>query len=156
MILAIDPGSTESAYAVLDPNRDGLPVTFGKCANNDMFDVLQENSWAIVVIERVACYGMAVGASVFDTCYWGGRFQQACPDPDAVQWVFRKEVKLHLCGSPRAKDANIRQAIIDRFGGLQATKKGGPLHKCSKDMWAAIAVGLTWMDTKGKGHENVG
>lgn len=148
MILAIDPGSTESAYAVLDPNRDGLPVYFTKCSNAKVLNVasVEDN---IVVIERIASYGMSVGQEVFDTCYWGGRFQQACPDPDAVEWVFRKEVKLHLCGSPRAKDANIRQAIIDRFGGLQATKKGGPLHKCSKDMWAAIAVGLTWMDTKG-------
>lgn len=150
-ILAIDPGSNESAWAAIDHvNEDVHRLRFGKCLNERMFDVLQENAWATVVIERVASYGMAVGASVFDTCYWGGRFQQACPDPEEVQWVFRKEVKLHLCGSPRAKDANIRQAIIDRFGGLQATKKGGPLHKCSKDMWAAIAVGLTWMDTKGK------
>lgn len=149
MILAIDPGSTESAYAVLDPNRDGLPVYFAKCSNAEVLNVASASDGDVVVIERVASYGMAVGSTTFDTCYWGGRFQQACPDPEKVQWIFRKEVTLHLCGSARAKDKNVRIAVIDRLGGVKETKKGGSLYKCSKDMWAAIAVGLTWMDTKG-------
>lgn len=29
----------------------------------------------------------------------------------------RLKVKVHLCHDSRAKDANIRQAILDRFGG---------------------------------------
>jgi hypothetical protein len=28
----------------------------------------------------------------------------------------------------KAKDANIRQALIDRYGGIACTKKGGALH----------------------------
>ena len=64
-------------------------------------------------------------------------------------------MKLNLCGNPRAKDANIRQAIIDRFGGKAAaigTKKNpGPLYGVSGDVWAAIAVGLTWQDRQRTG-----
>lgn len=151
-ILSIDPGPTMSAWAKIEEFYDGNvgEVHFGICKNEDLFYLIGKEEYLALVIERIASFGMPVGQEIFDTCYWSGRFQQAYYAPDDVQWVFRKEVKLHLCGSPRAKDANIRQAIIDRFGGLQATKKGGPLHKCSKDMWAAIAVGLTWMDTKGK------
>ncbi len=66
----------------------------------------------------------------------------------------RFDVKLHLCGNARAKDTNIRQALIDRFGGIEGkskavgTKKApGPLYGCKSHMWAALAVAVTWWDT---------
>jgi hypothetical protein len=69
-----------------------------------------------VVIEMVASYGMAVGESVFETVFWIGRFYEA----SIREWikcarVYRKDVKMNLCGQTRAKDSNIRQALIDRF-----------------------------------------
>jgi hypothetical protein len=99
----------------------------------------------------IASYGMAVGASVFNTCVWIGRFTQVALDSNAtsVDKVFRRDVKMHLCGNATAKDANIRQAIIDKYEsmhGSAVTKKGGMLYKVSKDVWAAIAVGLTAID----------
>ena len=57
-------------------------------------------------------------------------------------------MKLQLCRDSRAKDANIRQALIDRYGGPGAIKKGGPLYKVSKDAWAALAVGVTYWETR--------
>lgn len=64
----------------------------------------------------------------------------------------RRAVKLHLCGSMRAKDGNIRQALVDRFGGqAQAvgTKKApGPLFGLSSHRWSALAVAVTWWDTR--------
>jgi len=59
-------------------------------------------------------------------------------------------VKLHLCGSARAKDTNIRQALIDRYGGSAAIGKKaapGPLYGVSKDVWSALAVAVTAADT---------
>ena len=105
---------------------------------------------AVLAIEMVASYGMAVGAEVFGTCVWAGRFIQRWLDAGGGEPVpvYRKEVKLHLCGSLRAKDSNIRAAIIDRFGpskdkavGLKASP--GPLYGMKADCWSALAVAIT-------------
>ena len=96
-----------------------------------------------LAIEMIASYGMAVGREVFETCVWIGRFKQAYPDPDAVKLVYRKDVKLHLCGSARAKDANIRQALIDKLGPVGTKKAPGPLYGVTSHAWAAVAVAVT-------------
>jgi hypothetical protein len=102
----------------------------------------------------IASYGMAVGASVFDTCVWIGRFAQALDEfQEKTTFIFRKDVKMHLCGSMKAKDSNIRQAILDLYiakYGEGVTKKGGMLYKASKDIWAAIGVGLTYINSQEK------
>jgi hypothetical protein len=146
-ILAIDPGPTESAFVHL---RDGEIVDKGKAVNDDLIDFLRDTFVDVLVIEKIASYGMPVGEEVFETVYWSGRFAQlAMLDETVIERIPRLKVKLHLCKSPKANDSNIRQALIDRYGGIQATKKGGALHGVSKDIWAALAVGLTYLDTKG-------
>jgi hypothetical protein len=102
------------------------------------------------VCEMVASYGMPVGREVFDTVFWSGRF---CEAADDHALVYRKDVKMHLCGNMRARDGNIRQALIDRFGpgkdiaiGRKATP--GPLYGFKSDMWAALGVWITYHDAK--------
>lgn len=66
---------------------------------------------------------MAVGATVFDTCVWIGQFKQKAIENDIpVEFIYRKDEKMNLCHSMKAKDSNIRQALIDRFGEV-GTKK---------------------------------
>ena len=98
----------------------------------------------VLVIEQIASYGMAVGAEVFETCVWTGRFWQAWPA--RTERIRRVTVKSHLCRAANAKDANVRQALIDRFGGPACIKKGGSLYKVKGDEWAALAVAVTWAD----------
>lgn len=156
-VLAIDPGSEQSAWVLWD----GSTVHgHGKVPNADMvygFDSVVPKPDAIV-FEQVASYGMAVGAEVFATVWWAGRmFQQALTDTpihcDCHQ-MFRRDVKLHLCGQARAKDSNIRQALIDRFGGKETaigTKHSpGPLYGLKGDCWQALALGVTWWDLNTK------
>lgn len=73
-----------------------------------------------MVIEMIASYGMPVGKEVFDTCVWIGRFVEASGMP--TNYIYRKDEKMNICHSMRAKDSNIRQALIDRFG-VVGTKK---------------------------------
>lgn len=147
MILAIDPGPKQSAYAVL--NRELEPIDFGIVDNEELINKLQ---WIRVtadyfVIEMVASYGMAVGKEVFETVFWIGRFWEAAADyQDKRGFIYRKDVKMNLCGSMRAKDANVRQALIDRFGEVGTKKKPGWFYGVSKDVWSAIAVGVTYAD----------
>lgn len=143
-LLAIDPGNTESAYVAIDPT-DCRPVDFGKVSNGELLGHLQ---WFMgpVYVEMIASYGMPVGAEVFETCVWIGRFVEAWGG-GASRLVYRREVKLHLCANPRAKDANIRQALIDKWGGKLAAvgsaKSRGPLYGVSADVWAALGVAVT-------------
>jgi hypothetical protein len=146
VILAIDPGPEESAFVILDGNQ---LIEFGKIENDTLLDRLP--SFRVIVdhlaIEMIASYGMAVGREVFDTCVWIGRFVQAWRELNgSFDRVYRKDVKLHLCGQPRVKDSNIRAALIDRWGGKQSTKRGGALHGVSKDVWAALGVAVTHVE----------
>jgi hypothetical protein len=111
--LAIDPGTTESGWVRLE---GGVPVRFGKDANVELLEWVYAHDDALA-IEMVASYGMAVGAEVFETCVWIGRFIEAYSSEgyEPIR-VYRRDVKLHLTGQVRAKDANVRQALIDRFG----------------------------------------
>lgn len=145
-LLAIDPGTTHSGWVIV---RDGVPVNSGVSPNGEVFD-LMKFAGRPIAIEMIASYGMAVGKEVFETCLWIGRFIQHA-GPDRVRLIYRKDVKLHLCGSPRAKDANIRQALIDRYGGkaeaIGTVKKQGPLYGIKSHAWAALAVAVTAAET---------
>ena len=146
-ILAVDPGTTESAWVYL---VRGIPLSHGKWPNAEVLAKLKASPLGdeLLAIEMIAGYGMSVGQEVFDTCFWSGRFVQAYDGPHVR--VSRKEVKLHLCDSHRANDASIRYAILERFGG-KATAIGskatpGPLYGIKADEGAALAVGLTVWD----------
>lgn len=148
MLYAIDPGPTQSAIVSF---RDGRVMAASKEPNADVIDILQRNPLKAdhLAVEMIASYGMAVGAEVFDTCVVIGRFLQAWRGPSSR--VFRKDVKLNLCGVANAKDTNIRRALIDRYGpgdDLAIGKKNrpGPLYGINGDQWAALAVAVTWCD----------
>ena len=156
MILAIDPGTTESAFVLYD---NGDLEAFEKIPNEIMLERIP--AWAAMsdtdhlAIEHVASYGMAVGKEVFATCVWTGRFIQRWGGPFTA--IYRADVKIHLCNSMRAKDANIRRAIIDRYpnatGGGKNPAIGiksapGPLYGVSRDVWAALGVAITYDETK--------
>lgn len=170
-ILAIDPGNIRSAWVVL--NGDNI-IRFGILENQQIRNQLKTATYPfhladVMAIEMVASYGMAVGKEVFDTVCWIGRFIEAWdgeynkvlrkgrwgpgPETTVADGLFNGVCK-HLCRNNTASDSNIRQAIIDRYpptgGGkrpqIGTKKKPGPLYGISKDVWAALAVGLTYYD----------
>ena len=168
-ILAIDPGTTESAYVLL---VDGKIDRFAKLPNADMLKMIQCVKWncfdhAVCVIEEVRSYGMAVGQEVFRTVFWTGMFAHAWGEVN-LRFLGRKQVIIHVCGQPKAKDANVRQAMLDRWGpakieretigndrkGKPVVKKvkiDGPTAGISKDVWAALAIASTAYDYIFKG-----
>lgn len=141
-ILAIDPGPTESGWVLWDVPTQRI-VRSEIAATRSVLEVVDAYAGDILAIEMIASYGMAVGREVFETCVWIGRLMQSAQDPDAVRLVYRQAVKLHLCGSPRAKDANIRQALIDRLGPAGTKKAPGPTYGVKSHAWAALAVAVT-------------
>lgn len=150
-ILAIDPGSEQSAYLIYeDQTQQILPDGKGIIPNLDLLTVVSEAKAAgvrLLAVEMVACYGMKVGQTIFDTAYWVGRFAQAAGLP--FRLVYRMEEKMHLCRNSRAKDPNIRQALIDRFGPPGTKPKPGRTYGIKRDLWAALAVAVTAAETDG-------
>lgn len=159
-LLAIDPGDVQSAYVVL---FDGAVILHGTVPNEDMRRILRNPVTHLgaygamidtVVIEMIASYGMPVGREVFDTCLWIGRFFEIASDAEA-HLVYRREVKMELCGRNNAKDPNVRQSLIDRFGpgkdrAIGKAKTPGPLYGIKGDEWSALAVAVTFMAKLGK------
>ena len=140
-IFGVDPGTTESGWVLLSAGR---VENSGVSPNYDLLRWVQAGQGAdALAIEMIASYGMAVGRDVFETVRWIGRFQQAWRDPEAVRLVYRQEVKLHLCGTPRAKDANIRQALIDQLGPQGTKKAPGNTYGVKSHAWAALGVAVT-------------
>ncbi len=149
MILAIDPGNIKSAFVLM--GADYKPAEFGILENEQLLlqmeELFEAENIETVVIEKIASYGMAVGATVFDTCIWIGRFaEKAVSSGCEVEYILRAEEKMNLCHSMKAKDANIRQALIDRFGEVGTKRSPGWFYGVSKDIWAAIAVAVTYLD----------
>lgn len=147
-IHAIDPGTTKSGWVLFNGEK---VEDSGVADNHDLLRWVQADKQSdLLAIEMFAGYGMAVGKEVFEAIKWIGRFQQAWRDPEAVKMVYRKEVKLLLCGTNQAKDANIRQALIDLFpatGGGKCPQIGiksqpGPLYGVSSHAWPALAVAI--------------
>lgn len=154
MIFAVDPGNIQSGFAIIRM-PDFVLCEFGKVENEELLEMLERYSRAnavdVFAIEMVASYGMAVGKDVFETCVWIGRFIQAI-HPYEHAFVYRKDEKLCLCGSLKAKDSNIRQALIDRYAkfdfktGKGVKKNPDTFYGVSKDAWQAIAVGVTYYE----------
>lgn len=145
-ILAIDPGTTMSAFVLFD----GVTIEDkGKIENRLMKDYLDNADCDIMVVEMIASYGMPVGKEVFETCLFIGRLLEKweAEKKKPTTLVFRKDIKVHHCGSMKAKDGNIRQALIDRFGEPGTKKNPGVTYGISADVWQALALAVYYYDT---------
>lgn len=158
-ILAIDPGNVRSGYVLAEYDEAEIRrvLRVGKVENAEMMQIISEiaeSAETDFAIEMIAGMGMTVGKEVFDTCVWIGRFWERALTRNfrAMQYIYRREEKLCLCGSARAKDANIRQALVDRYApgqpnyGKGTKKLPGFFFGFSADMWAAMAVSTTYYD----------
>lgn len=182
-LFAIDPGNKESAYVLLrfdgqvnekgklsfkeDFMKRNLTIKeFGKFPNKNVATTLlgwlfYSEDKKLIAIERVQAMGMPVGYEIFETCEWIGRYTQLCDSYGfSPHYVYRLEEKITLCNDSKAKDANIRQALIDRFAkhdfknGKGTKANPDVFYGFKADIWAAMAVATTCMDQlSGIGHK---
>jgi hypothetical protein len=142
-IMAIDPGPEVSGVVVISPDRKVLSANI--LANQEIVADLRRStvySFPHVAIEMIDSYGMPVGAEVFNTCTWIGRFEEAYVHSDLTARYFRKDIKLHLCGTNRARDSNVRRALIDLLGPPGVKKNPGPTYGIKSHLWAALALAV--------------
>ena len=152
-IMGIDPGPEFSAAVLWNPIINKITFKTERCPMTDKKNkwknerLLNKLYFEDIAIEMVDCFGMPVGKDIFSTVLWVGRFWQKAESNNVnLHLVYRKQVKINLCHSVRAKDSNIRQALIDRFG-LPGTKKNpGLTYGLAADLWQAFAVAVTFWD----------
>lgn len=136
-ILAVDPGSSLSAYVVWD----GREITdCGKITNDAMMSLVNaiHCQGGVVFIEWITSYGMRVGAEVFDTCRWIGRYEAATNFQATL--VPRREVKMWHCGRPSAKDADIVGSLKEKYGEKGTKANPGLTYPLKADIWQAFAL----------------
>jgi len=153
LLLAIDPGPKFSAFVIIERHTKQLDA-FGIVDSYEMlleidafldpdgYDLCESRD---IVVEMVASYGMPVGRSIFDTVLMIGRYLNE--GQSRVRLMTRNKVKNEICQSSKAKDSNVRQALIDLYGptkekAIGLKKTPGPLYGVSKDVWAALALAI--------------
>ena len=157
LVYAIDPGLQQSALIVLEASDGDVSVREGCTVLNAALLPRLEMApaGAVLVCEQISAMGLPVGNETMLTCWWSGRFYEAWPNPDR-HMLTRQAIKLHLTGVSRSTDANVRMALLDRFGpgrelAIGTVKAKGPLYGLKGHEFSALAVGVTWVEQNGHG-----
>lgn len=151
VIVGIDPGTKMTAVTSLICGDSGIESQVScKLDNSEVLSWIRymdtDNDFH-VFIEGMQSYGMPVGKETFETCYLIGRILEIL-DSRGVKctMVFRKDVVQHHCLTTRGKDANVRAALIERFGAVGTKKSPGLLYGVTSDMWSSTAIAVMGMD----------
>lgn len=157
ILLAIDPGDEYSAFVFMDMDTYE-PLYFAKEKNKDAlahmieYCLSNKNAVKVCAIEMLQSYGMSVGKTVLFTATWVGRFHERLSDYiEKIDYIYRKDEKLCICGQMRAKDSNIRQALIDRFAKFDFKNgrgtKNNPdwFYGFKADIWQSYAIAISWI-----------
>ena len=92
------------------------------------------------------------GAEFHETQLWAGRFLEAAHRVPSHA-MGRAKVKATLLGTASASDADVRAALIDRFGPGREKAIGrkaspGPLYGIRSHSWAALAIAVAFADVR--------
>jgi hypothetical protein len=134
--LAIDPGNIGAGWVIWredDTKLGGLHLReHGRDKNVDIRKFMAKQAKVAktchLQIEAPKPRGMPTAAEEMEMLIQIGRFLQMWRG--GWTYVFRQPVKIHLCGSVKAKDGNVAQAIKDRFGGDSVAVGGKKCNKC--------------------------
>lgn len=187
--MSVDPGNKKSGwlrYKLSSTAVGGIRIVDHGVEENDiLFLDCTKLEHVHLAIETPKPRGMPTAAEEMDTLIFAGGLTRMWGYLGIGPWsmVFRQDVKVHLCGAAQARDVNVRQALIDRFGGDTAMTglkcsackgKGwlgrgrqpcpacngskweqapGELYGFASHAWSALAVACYWADKKPMIHE---
>lgn len=137
LILAIDPGPVKSAWLIWDTRMQRIEDR--DITENIKFSIPMNIN--LCAIEILQCFGMPVGSEVFETAYFiGSLFNRLELIRVPYMRVKRTDVKMYHCHTARAKDSNIHQALVDKYGNKGTKKAPGTTYGLKKDLWSAFAI----------------
>lgn len=116
-ILGIDPGSERSGYVLL---VNGVPDEHGWVLNMQLLQRLRDGfaDGAHLAVETLHPRGELASRDAFETQLWAGRYVEAA-DQRGTQHtkIDPLDSRLAVTGRSNAKDGEVKQALIDMFGG---------------------------------------
>ena len=137
-VLAIDPGTTHSAYVAIGSN---LINRFDKVENKQLLKEIaryRNSPHVQIVIEQIKPFRRVAETTMW-TVWWYGRFhhhvKQIYGLDRPIFYVPRATVKRHFSAK---NDSAIRKAMIDRWG--------WQVDQMTADEWQALAVGSWALD----------
>ena len=174
LLIGLDPGTTHSAmvFSHLSQSLGRITRVRGKtiAPNDALYDprYWERSPWwrdsAIVVYEQMQSYGKQyIGREVYETVFDCGRIVQTMVRAwHPILQVFpmpRKTAVTIVTGNPRANDAAVRAALIDRFGpgkdrAVGTVKNPGPLHGIKTHLWAALALCVAYAEEHSNGEDH--
>ena len=79
---------------------------------------------------------------MFRTAYACGRFSMIATINEVrfIRETGKPDLNTHFTGQRNSKKPQTRQALLDRWGGKEAKRKGGDLNGISNHIWDALAV----------------
>ena len=144
-ILGIDAGTTKSGYMIVSTDvvkKDTpQPLAWGHVDNNIILDIISDFAKGSsknkrIALEGVESYGMPIGKDTIKTIMYIGRFQQQSQIENVkYSTLNRSDIKLFLCNTKRANDKNVRQSIIDIYGGNNVAIGGKRCSTCKGKKW---------------------
>jgi hypothetical protein len=145
MILGIDPGPRQSAYAFwVTDERRVYPVE--TLANEDFLFKMRFYKPDIVVIEDVAFYGKVLNKETFETLKMIGRLQEIFPEHILVTFPTKA---LHFCGRRNGVSSGmIAQVIQGNYGGKGTVKQPGPFYGVKGHEWDAVACAIFYLEDR--------
>ena len=155
ILLGLDPGPDHSGLVVYDCNNAPYVVTAqARVRWPDMRTLIRSIEPDIVVCERTTAGPPSI--SVVRTTEVVGRVMEFCESINQrFELLPRRDVLSALGVSARgAKDAIVRQALIELHGGSQAAALGdkrapGPLYGVTSHAWSALALCVTFNLNRG-------
>ena len=149
-IITIDPGNVSSGYAI---ERNGKLVEYGKIKNNELEQIIKENKFDVAAIEMIVSYGMSIGKTTIDTIYFIGKFSNILENNNCkVYLISRPNIKLNVCLNSLSKDKNVRQAVIEYYGGFEVAIGGIKCKVCKGKGWFKKRTNICEL-CNGKGYE---
>jgi hypothetical protein len=146
ILLAIDTGTRDSAYAVVDTETYRI-IESKKVPNAQLMTVVRKGYYDMCVVEMFSSYGNRSGTEVFDAIVMVGQVKEACATREvSCTLIKRKEVKMHICNSMSAKDADVIMALKDRFGEKGTKDSPGWFFGMKSDGWQAYGLAVTFLD----------
>ena len=147
-IIAVDPGTERSAMILWDGRKIHMARILSNPDTRDQIYGFGAPK-PMLFIEQIECYGMVMGQTTLETVFWSGRFAEAAINCGIeVGRMVRRDIKLHHCGSMRAKDSNVRRALIDKYGPPGTKKKPGATYGLKADLWQAFALATYISETQ--------